>query len=427
MNWTRTRHDLVLSFGSQIAYKAIGFAILALLARYLTKTGFGEWMFALSLAGVLVLFTELGTTNHLIRQVASAPGRALRATGEVLTMRLALFAAYMATICVFTALFKPGLFALVVIAALYMGLKDLYRTFAGLFLGLKRIEWAIVAFGASILALLAWVAAAIALDAGARVALWGYGVSGGLAILLGWILTRQKIGRIELGWEPAGLSRVVKGSFVIFLLIVLEFVHFKFDTLMLGFLRSYAEVAVYEAGAKLLEASQSLIRPVTLIFYPICAELVSNASWGPLSALYRRMTWAAGGLGAGIALLVMAVASVIIPIVFGPAFERAIPVLRVLYLAVPGLYVATIASFVLLSMHRERVAVAVLAGGVVLNVGLNAVVIPRWGALGAAWATAASQSIIALGLCWSTARSLRHPVPIEGAGTLRFIRDRWLT
>jgi O-antigen/teichoic acid export membrane protein len=100
----------------------------------------------------------------------------------------------------------------------------------------------------------------------------------------------------------------------------------------------------------------------------------------------------------------------IIRIVYTATYDDSAQVLRVLYLSVPGLYTATVAMLLASSTMREKRAVFIMALGVALNVTFNLVAIPRYGALGAAWVTVASQTFVALWLIDDAYRSVaRHP------------------
>jgi O-antigen/teichoic acid export membrane protein len=100
----------------------------------------------------------------------------------------------------------------------------------------------------------------------------------------------------------------------------------------------------------------------------------------------------------------------IIRIVYTATYDDSAEVLRVLYLSVPGLYAATVAMLLASSTMREKRAVLIMAAGVALNVALNLVVIPRYGALGAAWVTVVSQTFVGVWLIADAYRSVaRHP------------------
>ncbi|MDQ3428179.1 MAG: polysaccharide biosynthesis C-terminal domain-containing protein, partial [Gemmatimonadota bacterium] len=100
----------------------------------------------------------------------------------------------------------------------------------------------------------------------------------------------------------------------------------------------------------------------------------------------------------------------IIRIVYTAAYDESAEVLRVLYLSVPGLYAATVAMLLASATMREKRAVLIMATGVALNVALNLVAIPRYGALGAAWVTVASQTFVGVWLIGDSYRTVaRHP------------------
>ena len=100
----------------------------------------------------------------------------------------------------------------------------------------------------------------------------------------------------------------------------------------------------------------------------------------------------------------------IIRTVYTATYDDSAEVLRVLYLSVPGLYIATVAMLLASSTMREKRAVFIMALGVALNVALNLVAIPRYGALGAAWVTVGSQTFVAVWLIADAYRSVaRHP------------------
>jgi O-antigen/teichoic acid export membrane protein len=187
-------------------------------------------------------------------------------------------------------------------------------------------------------------------------------------------------------------------------------VHFAADTVMLGYLQPYEQVARYQAAAKLLEASQFAVRPLTLILLPVCVALASRQQWDRLRRLTHKMFAGMAVLGVAAWAFVALLAVPIIRIVYTSTYDDSAEVLRVLYLSVPGLYTATVAMLLASSTVREKRAVLIMGTGVALNVALNLVAIPQYGALGAAWVTVISQTFVAVWLIGDTYRSLaRHP------------------
>jgi O-antigen/teichoic acid export membrane protein len=400
----KTTRDLLIGFGSQLVFKALGFVVLALMARRLSQADYGKLMFALTLCGVTVLITDLGASSDLVRRVAASPGGARRRIEAVLSGRLPLLLAYFVLLCVWVALTKPDVLGVAAAIAVYSVLKDVYRTHSSLFLGLHRIEYTVAAYGSKLLFLVAAVATGAATGAGLAWMAGAHVASGALLLGVAAGITRAKVGRIRLRCGFRLMKRVFGGSIWLFAASVMGLVHFGADTLMLGYMKPYDQVAVYEAAAKLLEAAQFLVRPLALVLFPVCTLLASRRQWDELRRLMHKMFAGMAGVGLVSCVFVAVLALPIVRIVYTETYDDSAMVLRVLYLSLPGLYVATVAMFLASSMKREKRAVAILAIGVAMNVALNLAAIPRYGALGAAWVTVGSQSVIAL---WLTVDAYR--------------------
>jgi O-antigen/teichoic acid export membrane protein len=410
VNQGNTRRDLVVGFASQLAFKLLGFAVLALMARRLSQADYGKLMFALTLCGVTVLATDLGASTDLARRVAAAPGGARRRLEAVLSARLPLLAAYLLILPAWVALTKPDALAVAAAIAVFSLLKDVYRTYSSLFLGLHRIEYTVAAFGTSLVVLVALVAVGAATGAGLAWMTGAHVVSG--AVLLGTAaaILHRTLGPIRLRCRWRLMRRIFVGSVWLFVLSVAGSLHLAAGTLMLGYLQPYEQVARYEAAAKLLEASQFMVRPLSLILLPVCASLASRRQWDELRRLMHKMFAGMAVIGAGAWGFVALLALPIIRIVYTATYDDSAEVLRVLYLSVPGLYAATVAMLLASSTMRERRAVIIIASGVAMNLLMNLVAIPRYGALGAAWVSAVSQTFVGVWLVGDAYRTVaRHP------------------
>ena len=407
----RTRRHLLIAFSSQLGFKLLGFAVLALMARGLSQAEYGKLMFALTLCGVTVLVTDLGASTDLSRRVAAAPGGARRRLEAVLSARLPLLAAYLVLLSAWVAVTKPDALAVAVAIAVFSALKDVYRTYSSLFLGLHRVGYAAATYGISLLVLLAAVAAGTMTGAGLAWMTGAHVLSGAVLLAAAAGITRLRIGPIRLRWGWRLMQPVFGRSVWLFALSLAGLAHFSADTVMLGYLQPYEQVARYQAAATLLEASQFAVRPLTLILLPVCAALASRQQWDDLRRLMHRMFAGMAVLGVAAWGFVALLSLPIIRIVYTAAYDDSAEVLRVLYLSVPGLYAATVAMLVASSTMGEKRAVLIMAAGVTLNVALNLVAIPRYGALGAAWVTVASQTFVGVWLIGDAYRSVARRPP----------------
>ena len=410
MRLGKTRRDLLVAFTSQFGFKILGFGLLALIARALSQGEYGKLMFALTLCEVTVLVTDLGASTDLSRRVAAAPAVARDRLEAVLSARLPLVAAYLVLLPAWVAVTKPDALALAAAIAVYAVCKDIYRTYSSLFLGLHWVGYTVAAFGTSLVVLVTAVAAGAMTGAGLAWITGAYVLSGAVLLGVAAAIARVKLGPIRLrsGWRL--MQRVFRGAVWLFVLSIAGLVHFAADTVMLGYLQPYEQVARYQAAAKLLEASQFAVRPLTLILLPVCAALAARQQWDHLRRMMHKMFAGMAVLGVVAWGVVALLAVPIIRIVYTAAYDESAEVLRVLYLSVPGLYAATVAMLLASATMREKRAVLIMATGVALNVALNLVAIPRYGALGAAWVTVVSQTFVGVWLIGDTYRTVaRHP------------------
>lgn len=100
----------------------------------------------------------------------------------------------------------------------------------------------------------------------------------------------------------------------------------------------------------------------------------------------------------------------IIGLVFGAGYAPAVVPLRVLILSVPISAVRDVPVMAVLSKGREDLVLRVVAASATTNLVLNAVLIPRFGMMGAATATLSTE-ILRFALSLGYARSLGFPAP----------------
>jgi O-antigen/teichoic acid export membrane protein len=405
MNPAETRVRIVLVGGSQLLQKLVGFLIIAIMTRYFGRDDLGEYFLAVAVGTLAAQATELGTGRHLIRAVARDPADALRQLTLVLSLRIPLMVAVFVLVNAGGLVLRPSLAPTLLLVSLYLLLQDLQFTYSAFFVGMERyrIRAAVDVTAQLILAGLTLLLATR--GGGLRSLLWAYIVAyaGVLAITTGLIAVRY--GPIRLAWSRARTWELARQSLPIFGVTLLDAFHARADTIMLGALRPLPDVAAYAAAWRLLEVSRVGIRPVALIFFPICVAVAARHDWPGLRRLFGRLARTSLAVGAVAALVVVAGADLIVPLVFGPRYPDTVPLVRILFLGTPMLFTGLLAVALIHTLHLERQAMRAGAWCVAANVLLNAVAIPIWGPVGAATVSLATQ---ALWTVWLAAVVLGH-------------------
>jgi O-antigen/teichoic acid export membrane protein len=406
MQWTKTRADLALATGGEVVQKLSGYAVLAILARHFDKAAMGRLFFAMALTSVVAAATELGTGRYLVREVATRPEAALRRLGEVIALRAPLALGAFLLLAAGVCLTRPGLAPILLPAAVAGLLNDLSYSFGAFLVGRREVGLRLATGLSGPIVLVTLVALAVSRGATLPQVLLCYVVAALVPLAAGALVIRRRFGRFPL----AGLGKGVaagRASLPFFLLTALGIAHFKVDALLLFALATPTAVATYEAGYKLFEVSRFVVRPTATVFYPLSAELAGRGDWEGFARTLRRLLVLAGGVAAAISLAVLVAAGLIVRLVWGAAYGDTAAVLRILYLAVPPLYLGFIATFLAGALHREGAAARVLALCLAANVALNLFAIPRWGPLGAAWTTLITETLAASWILWLVYGALR--------------------
>jgi O-antigen/teichoic acid export membrane protein len=408
MRWTKVKADLVLATSAELVQKLAGYAVLAMLARHFDQSDMGRLFFALTLASMVAALTELGTGRYLVREVATRPEAALQRLGDVLALRLPLMVVGFLLLNAATAVVRPALLPVLLPASAAALLGELYYALGAFLVGRREVGLRLVTGLSGPAVLVALVLVAMARDASLTQVLGCYVVAALVPLGAGALVVRLRFGVIPHRPDRAAVWNAARGSLPFFLLSALAVLHFKVDSLLLFALASPAALAIYETGYKLFEVSRLAVRPTAMVFLPVSSALAANADWNGFARVVRRLLVWWGALGAVAAVIVAAAAGVAVSFVWGDRYVNAVPVLRILYLAVPAVYVGFVVTFAAGALRSEAAAARALGVCLAANVALNLAAIPRWGPVGAAWTTVATEYLAAVWLVMLVRGALRN-------------------
>jgi O-antigen/teichoic acid export membrane protein len=388
------------------------------MTRHLSRDRMGEFFLAAAIGTIAAQATELGTSRHLIRSVARDRGRALEYLASVISLRLPMMLLVFVLVNAACLVARPALSGTLVLVSFYLLLQDLVFTFSAFFVGLELYGYRVTIELVGQVVLAGLVLLVVSQGGGLQALLWAYVATHATVVAVTFGIVRARHGPVHLRWNPEDGKQVLRQSLPVFGITILDAVHFKAGTVLLGFLQPLPAVASYEAAYRLFEVSRLGIRPIALIFYPICVALAARHDWPELRRLFRKLTATSLLIGAAAALVVVTAAGILVPLVFGAKYADSVPLARVLFLAAPTLFTGVLTVFLIHTLHLELIALRVVISCIVANVALNAVAIPLWGPMGAACVTLVTQSIWTLWIVRIVLQRLREArVPSVDVGS----------
>ena len=207
-----------------------------------------------------------------------------------------------------------------------------------------------------------------------------------LLLMVAWKLTPHTARLLGL-WKQPFERQVVAFSIASLGMIFLQFAISQTDKIMIGIYLNARDAGVYVVAMGLVALVPSVLQAVNQIFGPTIAELHARADHQLLARIFQTLTKWILGLTLPLIFMLLVFAHPMMRI-FGRDFEWGWPVLMIG--ALGELFDCGVGSvgFLLLMSGNERRLLRIQIVMVALTVGLNILLIPRFGIVGAAVASA---------------------------------------
>jgi O-antigen/teichoic acid export membrane protein len=387
------RPTVALAF-AQLVQMAASLATLEILSGALGPAGMGQLGSVVATYVLLGSLTDLGTGVVAIREMVREPERAREVAVVASRLRVALGGA--------AALLGLLRYALVPVEESGAGLVGaLFPVVQGL--GSARLYLQAVGdHGGHVranvvgrLAQVGLVALAVWLDSGVR---------GAVAALVGGELAIATLLRIEAGSLPVVELRttferareLAAAAAPLALGFVLAQAVESVDVLLLRSLRTLDETGLYSLAERPLAILDQVPR---LLLWSAFTALARSAAAGDAAGLarsYRRTLAALGVAAAPVAAGAWLAGPSLLRLLFDARFDGAGAPFVVLALGSAVSFVSAPASSLLVALGRTRAVLAASALAFAVDLGLDLVLIPGYGPVGAAWAWTAARAAEAL-------------------------------
>jgi O-antigen/teichoic acid export membrane protein len=406
----RVARNAAVRMAGEIIAKIGSLAFFVTMARELGAHGFGEFQFAAALTGALTFIAGFGTDELIAREVARAHGRAPRLLADAAAVKLL---GGLAMLAVAVAIVNVGNYTAEGRAAVYIVgagslLEVLSKSWFGVFQGYERFEL----ISATLIfqrLLTAAVGIAVLLSGGGVVAACLVYAGGSLAAVAFAEVLLRRLGVHRARVDRAGWVPIVRAGIPIGLIGLLLILLLRLDVTMLSFLSDAATVGIYAVAYRLVEATQFIGSAMAMATLPWLARTAMGVARGYRLGL-KAVTAVLLPIGLGFILF----ADPIVDTLYGRAFAGSVLPLQLLGMGSLLYGLNAFAAATLIARDRPGAYTKAIAPVILLNVGLNLILIPRHGAAGAAFtALVSSTALAALGL-WQ-ARRVVGPADLIGA------------
>jgi len=385
---------------------ALGWVATLVVVRELSVGEFGRYQLTFSLLAIIGFVADLRLSRIVLRDVVEADDdSAANVVGSYLGLRLVIGAVsylvamawvlvggYPHDVVLATAVAGLNLiilsaaFALILLFEARLWLRDVAisnvvgqvvqtgLTFVISIFGIASIVWFSWSVVANSVALLLWLVLAMGRAVPLRVR---------IELAQWWVWLREA--------APLALGAA------------LDTIYFRIDIVMLSLLDTYRAVATYSVGYKFSD----LIGAIPLaVVAPALTMLVR--AWPEDRSGFRRtfrhalLILTVGAIGAGVVFVLFA--GPLVTLFYTERYADAADGARLLVVGQALHFFTLLAFSTLVAVNRNRLYPIAMLVGVVINVGLNFILIPRYSYLGSGWATIATEVVVVALLVAGVAR-----------------------
>jgi len=369
-----------------VAARGLAFVALILGARALGPGAYGDFVVAYTAVGVGLILADMGLTPLVLRSVSRRNAIPVHVFWSAAVLNLGA---------------SLGIYLALTLGFLGLG-HEAWPTMAilGLMLPLQALA---SSFDASLIARGRLGSVAIARVTG-NVCLLGVAVAGlhthpdptmlGTAFVTASLVkcgtsaalagVPRRAGSVRLSIAPV----ILRLGLPFFLAALFAFLYQRADVLILDIFEPNERVGEYAAAYRVVDA---------LILVPVALAYAVFPNWQRGSGSLRDAPLLLSGsfvVGTAAATLVVLNAGGLVGLLFGDEYRDAVGILQVLAVSIPIFYLDVLLVWLAYAYGRERGVASVGAVAASSNIALNFILIPRFGAYGAAVVTVVTELLV---------------------------------
>ncbi len=397
----------VSNFGGRLL-RAI---IIVYSARILGAGAWGVFNYAITLVAFLTIFTDFGINLILTRESSKAKDAAERAAilSTSFLLKIALLALGMGI--VISAAYLPipafsAAAAIFPIVALVMAFDTIRDFCFAISRSLEKMEWEAGIFIFTNISIV--VAGFIFLYLSPTVAsfAWSYAVGTGAGMAAALFVMRAHFKNLFSNFRASAAKYILISAWPFAFANALSILMINTDVLIIGIMRSNADVGYYSAANRIIQILYALPAIVAITILPALSRLAVSDQ-AKLRAMLEKTITTLLLVAIPTALGGIILGDKIIALLFGAEYLPAVAAFRILLITLIFSSASIILGDGLFVYNHQKKLIVYSALGGISNVIFDLALIPRFGIAGSAWATVISQ-IISISYLWITMKKVNY-------------------
>ncbi len=404
---TVAKNTFWLTFG-QIFSRVIKAVLMIYAARLLGTAGYGTFSYALSLAALFTMLSDVGIGGLLTREVSVTKEVERYHFATSLFIKLLLISAGSLLVIFIAPFFTkiPEALPLLPIIVFLLAFDSLRDFLLAITRAQEKMQ---VEAGVLVFTNITIVALGIVslfIFGSARSLMVAYTIGSGAGFLVTFLILRKYLSKTWRYVDRKLIKRIFSDAWPFALLGLLGIVMMNTDVIMLGWIRGAGEVGLYSAAQKIVQIIYVIPIIVGLALFPVMARL-ANKKDRKLRKIMEETIASTLMIGLPIMTGGIVLGRSIINLLFGVEYVGATLAFQILLPTILIIFPATIIAYAVFAYNKQRNFIGLLLFGTVANVILNIALIPKYGIEGSAVATIGAQ-LVANTFIWIKMKKINY-------------------
>jgi O-antigen/teichoic acid export membrane protein len=379
-------------FSGNAISAVISFVITIYIARILPISEFGSYITVISFVTLFGIFTDFGINTVIIREGAKQPEDTHKLIFSSMGLKFLMSVATMFAVIVFALFtpYSPEVKALIVLMSVTLVMGGIGSLFGAVFCIYQDMQYiSIIQIAERItFATLAFIFLIVGLAVpGVILAII---VAAFVSLMLNLIISRR-IHSFKLNFKPIFDRAILTPAVWFGLAGMLGLIWQQIGTIMISLLSNMTQVGLYTPAINYIGIGNMAVIALTSAFFPIICRAVHERRISKKEFSKYLGYFAVAGLAA--VGVTYAFGGQVMIFAFGPKFADSIVFINVLIIGFAINLLTIPTSLLLDATDNQKVHVLNATYMTGANIGLNWILIPTIGALGAAYSTTIAQSL----------------------------------
>lgn len=384
-------------FGSEISGRLLKMGLIIYAARMLGSDGWGLFSYAISVASLLIIFSDIGISDLVVREINQKKEGYRTFVSTALLLKIIMLLISTLLVIFISPLIShipqaQTLFPLVALILFFDSMRELGLSVNRASEKMERDMVVKIITNATIF-VLGVILLKIKLTPESIAVAYAIGSAVGFITIA--IIIRKDLKTLISKINIKIFKLIIKTTWPFVFITLIGTIMGNIDIYMLGIWKNAGEIGLYSSVQRIQQFIIIIPSTIAVAVFPLMSRL-ANIDHKQFRIILEKIFSLIMLIGIPISLGGIILADQLVPLIFGQDYLGAIPILRILMLMLLFSFPLILLSNAIFAHNKQKKLVLVYSLGILANVLFNLLLIPKFGAVGSALATLVSTSIITI-------------------------------